>query len=561
MNTNNRIQLISSLGVSALLAIPSYAVEKNSESAPNIMLIVVDDMGYSDLPVFGSEIRTPRIQQLADRGTIYNNFHTSSFSAPTRAMLLTGVDNHHAGFGNMSDFQSENQYGNENYLGYFNKKVTPLPALMKKNGYETFMVGKWHLGELPQEWPNMKGFDHSFALVNGGVSHFADTRAMAENQKHSAFYVQDGKRVSQLPTDYYSTTYYTDKAISYIAETPKDKPIFAYIAYTAPHDPLHIIEEWADKYKGVYDVGYEEIKKERLSRQKQLGIVPENTPLNAGMGKYPRWHELNAEDKKREARQMEIYAAMIEYMDYSLGRIVDELKKTGRYDNTIFIFMSDNSASKIVPSDYPGSSVEYVKANFDNSLENMGRPNSSVSIGPAWAETASTPFSYFKGLSYEGGIRAPLIITGPGFADKAKVDNRLLHVTDIYKTIAESANIALPQTGGQTGLAPYYGQSMLSEPARDVEDVLHFEVVEQRAIFLGHMKAVFSSPQRGWELYDLSKDMREQNNIASQHPDIMSKVAQEWERYSKEVGYIPSDGTKAGERVGYDKVNKFVPSK
>ncbi len=553
-------KLITTLGLTPLVTAPCFASEQQTQPAPNIMLIVVDDMGYSDLPVFGSEIRTPHIQQLADRGSVYNNFHTSSFSAPTRAMLLTGVDNHHAGFGNMSDFQSNNQYGNENYLGYFNKKVTPLPALMKQHGYSTFMVGKWHLGELPQQWPNKKGFDHSFALVNGGVSHFADTRAMAENQKHSAFYVNDGVRVEKLPSDFYSSTYYTDKAIDYIADTPKNKPIFAYIAYTAPHDPLHIIEEWADRYKGVYDVGYDAIKKDRLARQKHLGIVPEDTPPNSGMGQYPRWNELNADGKKREARQMEIYAAMIEYMDYSLGRIVEELKKTGRYENTIFIFMSDNGASKIVPSDYPGSSEEYVLENFDNTLENMGRPNSSVSIGPAWAETASTPFSYFKGVSYEGGIRAPLIIAGPGFENKGKIDNRLLHVTDIYKTITDSADIALPQTGGETGLAPYYGESMLSTPARDAEDILHFEVVEKRAIFIGHMKAVFTTKERGWELYDLSKDLREQNNIAAQHPEIMSRVSQEWYSYAKEVGYIPSDGTLAGERVGYDKVNKFVPA-
>ncbi len=558
--TNTSSRVLSYLCIGTLVGASAFANEESKAKAPNIMLIVVDDMGYSDLPVFGSEIRTPNIQNLADRGSVFNNFHTSSFSAPTRAMLLTGVDNHHAGFGNMSDFQSNNQYGNENYLGYFNKKVTPLPLLMRQNGYATFMVGKWHLGELPQQWPDKKGFDRSYALVNGGISHFADARAMAENQKHSAFYVEDGVKVPQLPADFYSSTYYTDKAIEFISETAEDKPVFAYIAFTAPHDPLHIIDSWADKYKGVYDGGYDAIKKSRLARQKELGIVPKDTPANAGMAKYPRWHELSEDQKKRETRQMEIYAAMVEYMDYSLGRIVEELKKTGRYENTIFIFMSDNGASKIRPEEYPGSSVEYVQANFDNSLENMGRPNSSVSMGPAWAETASTPFSYFKGLSYEGGIRSPLIIAGAGFDKQGGVDNRLLHVTDIYSTIADSAGITLPKTGGDTGLAPYYGESILSNPARDANDVLHFEVVEKRAIFLGNWKAVYTSPQQGWELYDLSEDMREQNNLAAQQPEIIKRVEQEWEKYSKQVGYIPSDGSLAGERVGYDKVNKFIPA-
>ncbi len=545
-------------GFVSLLGFPALA---ESAPQPNVLLIVVDDMGYSDLSPFGGEIRTPTIQSMAKRGTCFNNYHCSSFSAPTRSMLLTGVDNHQNGFGNMSDFQAENQYGKEGYYGYLNKRVKPLSTLLQENGYFSFMVGKWHLGELTKAQPLAMGFQRSFALLNGGISHYADARPLAEAQRHSAYYLEDGKRVEKLPDGFYSTRYYTDKVIEYLRDAPKNQAVFGYIAFTAPHDPLHIIEEYADKYKGVYDGGYEPLKKQRLARQKQLGITPEETKANAGQGDYPRWDELSDKQRALESRKMELYAAMIEYLDFSISRIIDELKQSGRYENTIIILMSDNGASKILPEHYPESSKEYIAENFDNSLENLGKPNSFVSMGPAWAEAASTPFSYFKGLTYEGGIRTPLIIAGPGFEQaKGSIDSRLVHVTDIYPTVAELAQVALPQTGGQSGLAPFYGQSLLSGSPRNESSVLCFEMMEQRAVMMGHWKAVWHHPHQQWELYDLSKDLLEEENLASQHPELIKRAQAEWDAYAKKVGYIPSDGSFAAKRVGYEHVNKFVPA-
>lgn len=555
MNLSNK--LLACSGLASLLAAPALA---ETAPQPNVLLIVADDMGYSDLAPFGGEIHTPAIQELAQRGTRFNNYHCSSFSAPTRSMLLTGVDNHQNGFGNMSDFQAENQYGKEGYLGYLNSRVKPLPTLLKEHGYFNFMVGKWHLGELTHAQPLAVGFERSFALLNGGISHFADARPLAEAQRHSAYYIEDGKRLAQLPKDFYSTRHYTDKVIEYLRAAPKDKPVFGYIAFTAPHDPLHIIKEYADKYKGVYDGGYEVLKTQRLARQKQLGIIPQDTPANAGQGSYPRWDELSPEQRAIESRKMEIYAAMVEYMDHSIARIIDELKRTGRYENTIIIVMSDNGASKILPEHYPDSSKEYIEANFDNSLDNLGKPNSFVSMGPAWAEAASTPFSYFKGLTYEGGIRTPLIMAGPCIKQTAgSIDNRLLHVTDIYPTIAELAQASLPQTGGETGLAPFYGRSMISGEPRGKDSVLCFEMMEQRAVMIGSWKAVHHHPKEGWELYDLSRDLLEEHDLAAQHPELIKRAQSEWDAYAQEVGYIPSDGSFAAERVGYEHVNKFVP--
>ena len=373
---------------------------------PNIIIILVDDLGYSDLGCYGSEIKTPSIDKLAQGGVIFSDFYVSSLCAPTRAMLLTGVDNHQNGLGTMPPGHTENQYLQPGYEGSLNSQVVALPEIMRDSGYHTYMAGKWHLGHHKENYPASRGFEKSFAFLGGGSGHFSNAFALGPGEEPVTFYVRNKEIVEKLPDDFYSTENFTDEMIHYILEQEDDSPFFAYLAYTAPHDPLQVPDEYLDKYKGVYSKGYEELKKDRLAQMKKNGLVGENIPYNPGTGKSPQWEDLDDNEKKTQARKMEIFAAMIENLDYHIGRVIDTLKKTGKYENTVFIFMSDNGANPKEAAFYPGSSIDYLAENYDNSFDNLGKSNSFISQGGAWAEVSNTPFTYFKTTTGEGGIHA-----------------------------------------------------------------------------------------------------------------------------------------------------------
>ncbi len=529
--------------------------------SPNIILILVDDMGYSDLGCYGSEIKTPNLDRLADQGVRFTDFYVSSLCAPTRAMLLTGVDNHQNGLGTMPPAHTENQYLKPGYEGSLNNAVATLPEVLRNNGYHTYMAGKWHLGHHEESYPTNRGFEKSFVFLGGGSGHFNNVFALGPGEEPVTFYVKDQDIVEKLPDDFYSSKNFSDEMIKYITEQKDDSPFFAYLAYTAPHDPLHVPDKYLDKYKGVYDSGYEKIKKDRLARMKEIGIVDESVPYNPGTGKFSKWEDLSDEDKKSQARKMEIYAAMIENLDYHIGRVIDALKEKGKYDNTLIIFMSDNGANPKEAAFYPGSSNDFLSKNYDNSIENLGKSNSFVSQGGSWAEVSNTPFTYFKTTTGEGGIHAPLIIAGPGAEIKNIQKNTGMHVCDIFPTVLDLAGVSRPDNYNGNELAPLYGISALKFlTGNDVMvrntalDPLHFEMIECRAIIKGKWKAILLqipyANEPVWQLYDLSTDPLEKLNLASQEPEKLKELINEWNEYARNVGYIQAKGEALISKIG-----------
>lgn len=520
---------------------------------PNFLIILVDDLGYSDLGCYGSEIKTPNLDQLASRGVMVSDFYVSSLCAPSRAMLLTGVDNHQNGLGTMPPGHAENQYLKPGYEGQLNNRVITLPEVLRENGYHTYMAGKWHLGHHKESYPVNKGFEKSFAFMGGGSGHFSNAFALGPVEEPVSFYVRDRDIVDSLPEDFYSTRNFTDEMIKYIMNRVDDSPFFGYLAYTAPHDPLHVPDSYLDKYEDVYDEGYEQIKKNRLSRMKKLGIVKETVPYNPGTGKFPAWEDLNEEQRELQARKMEIFASMIENLDYHVGRLIDSLKQAEVYDNTVFIFLSDNGANPKEAVFYPGNSEEYLAANFDNSLDNLGKGNSFVSQGGAWAEVSNTPFTYFKTTTGEGGIHAPLIMTGPGIKSRDTHSMSGMHVCDIFPTILEIAGVPRPDTFKGHELAPLYGKSAIrflggnEDLVRDTNiDPLHFEMMECKAVIKGNWKALMLQPPYAekpeWQLFDLATDPLEKKNLALEEPEILEELIQEWNEYAKSNGYIEAEG-------------------
>jgi arylsulfatase len=533
---------------------------------PNFLLIVVDDMGYSDCQPFGGEIKTPNIQQLADNGVRFRHFHTSALCAPTRSMLLSGCDNHHAGLGAMPTMHATNQYMQEGYEGVLNKNILTIPEILRGAGYHTYMSGKWHLGEREDRRPHARGFERTFSFLGGGASHFNDQRALSAFEEPHTKYSEDGKTVEDLPEDFYSSDYYTDKMIQYITEQNDDKPFFAYLTFTSPHDPLQVPDSWLDKYKGAYDDGYDVIRDQRLQRMKNLGLIPESLNRNEGSGMFKTWGELTGEEQKDQARKMEIYAAMIENLDWNLGRLFDKMKELNLFDDTIIFFLSDNGANPKEPAFYAPNTEESIAKSYDNSFANYGKINSFISIGGAWAEVANTPLSYFKITTYEGGTQTPLIVSGRRVHKRGVVTDEMLHVTDLMPTILDYANVKYRKNNKD--LKPLYGTSLkpclqeeTKQPVRNEFAVLGFEIGECKAVIKGDWKLIFMPPPYGkgdeWHLYNLKEDIKEEKNVAEQFPDKFNELKADWQAYAISVGYIKSNGDPAVKKLGFEEFFRF----
>lgn len=520
---------------------------------PNILVVLVDDLGYSDAQPYGGEARMPNLQKLADKGVLFRHSYTSSLCAPSRSMLLTGVDNHQNGLGIMPPFHSTNQIGHLGYEGFLNEQVVTLAECLRDDGYHTYMAGKWHLGFPKDKFPIKQGFERSFAYIGGGTSHWSDMTPLSQAESVTNFYVEDDAIVNQLPDDFYSSTYYADKLIQYLGEQTDTKPFFAYFALTAPHDPLHVPDEWIDNYQGQYDEGYAAVKAARVARMQALGLLDKNLPSTASETRFGNWNSLSDQEKRIEARTMEIYTAMIENIDVELGRVLKAIEDSEQLDNTVIFFLSDNGANPKKPWFYPPNTKEKIDQDFDNRFENMGKRGSFISIGEAWAEVANTPLSYFKLTSYEGGTKTPLIVSGAGIKSAGINHHDRLHISDIMPTILELTATQRPTTKDGQSLAPMYGKSYAkiltgeaSEPFRGNEDTIGFEMLECKSLIKGDWKVLFEMPPYGdgkhWHLYNLVEDELEINDVSAKYPDKAKELIEEWENYASQVGYIQSNG-------------------
>jgi arylsulfatase len=516
---------------------------------PNILLVVVDDMGFSDIGPFGGEVRTPTLDALAKSGIRFSDFHTSVACSPTRSMLLSGTDNHLAGMGTQAEATFPNQEGKLGYEGHLSDRVVSIATLLRDAGYFTAMAGKWHLGEQIENDPYNRGFQKTYTLLEGGASHFDDEGMMYAN--YSPTYRENGVRV-HVPRGFYSSEFYTDKIMEYIDSRDDEKPFFAYLSFTAPHDPLHVPDEWLDKYKGRYDKGYEALRKERLSSLKKLGFIPEDTVPFPHLAMIPDWEKLSQEQKKIEAREMELYSAMIDNIDHHLGRLFKHLKKTGAYENTLVIFFSDNGANGTEMHQYPGTDKAWVDRNSDNQYKNMGRQFSRIGPGPAWAQVSMTPYRLFKGFTTEGGIRTPLIISGPGVAGKGGQNDAFAHVMDISATILDAAGVDHPGTSYKgRKVESLRGRSMMkvlngkSDFVYDNDTAVSWEMLGFRAVRKGDFKLVWLPKPFGnddWQLYDLAIDPAEMNDLSKNQPKLRKEMMGIWKQYSKDVGVVLPPG-------------------
>jgi arylsulfatase len=527
-----------------------FAIESTK---PNVILIVADDLGYSDLGVYGSEIKTPNLNRIAQQGIQLTNYHTGPTCGPTRAMLMTGVDNHRAGLGTNSAAlrRLPELRGLPGYEGYLNNRVIPFSKILKDGGYHTFMAGKWDLGKIKGKLPTDQGFDRYFGIVDGGGSHFSDARGTFAGQKMAAYF-EDGKSVPKLPDDFYSSESYTDRVLDYINNAPNDdKPFFAYLAYTAPHWPLQVPDEWIEKYKGVYDSGWQEIRKDRFERQKKLGIIGSDTNLPPMNRAVKNWDELAPFQKQVELKRIELHAAMVELMDFHIGRLIEYIESNIERE-TIIIFVSDNGAEGNSIGDV-GDNKYWIPATFDNRLDNMGKRDSYVWLGAGWANAMVAPFGIYKSYTTEGGIKTPAIFysTKNRFMNSKK--NSVMTVMDIAPTILDMAGLDHPHSK-EVDLLPMTGRSALKYLTNETESIhennpIGWELYGNRALIKGNFKAVLIWPPEGdgeWQLYNISDDPTESNNLAESHPSVLQELITDWQGYAEINGVAIID-----EDIGY----------
>jgi arylsulfatase len=529
-----------------VLAFAASTAAFSADDRPNIVIILADDMGYADMGSFGSEIQTPHLDALAQEGVRFTQFYTHASCSPTRSMLLSGVDTHINGLGNMDEWTAPNQVGVPGYEGYLNDAVVTLPQLLKEADYHTYMTGKWHMGKAPDKIPRARGFDSDFSLLDGGGSYWDMTNITALSPR--SLFTEDGLYLTELPKDYYATKTYTDKMIEFIEANRGDgKPFFAYVAHQAPHDPYHLPKEWRRRHVGEYDIGWDAVRRQRLQRQIELGLMTEGTRLSDRLWFVPDPTLLAPAPRALLGMKMELYAGMVENMDYHVGRLVDYLKEIGEYENTIFIVFGDNGAEGTdlfeMIAGTPGTlNFLFAAINWSNTHPNAwGEPGSFVGYGPMWAQVSMTPFSQYKAWLAEGGIRNALIVSGPVVGrSKGSINHAVMHVADIMPTLLEVAGVGYPETREGRRLPPLLGKSWTplltgeTNSVRTDEDYLAWELFGNRAVRQGNWKLRWQWKPYGtgeWELFDLTLDPGERQDLASERPEQVVALVELWEDY------------------------------
>lgn len=555
-----------------------------SPKRPNFLVIVADDLGFSDIGCYGGEIRTPNIDKLAKNGLRFTDFHAAAACSPTRAMIMTGTDHHIAGLGNLvewTNISGQNgpkggkmdtapQRGMPGYEGYLNERVVALPELLRDAGYNTLMSGKWHLGLTPERSPSARGFERSFAHLPACSNHYAYEPQLESPDKIPEFmtmsfialHSEDGQYVKKLPDGWYSSDGYGNKMLSYLKERTEkgdDRPFFGYFPFTAPHWPLQAPQEYIKHYRGVYDDGPDALRQRRLQRLKELGMVAQDVePHPVVADEVKAWADLSPTEKEKSARAMECFAGMVECIDANVGKVVDYLEWTGELDNTFVCFMSDNGAEGAAYEAYPivqSTMLGHLQKYYDNSLENLGNGNSFIWYGPRWAQAATAPSRLYKAYTTEGGVRVPFLAKMPKGVPTPAVKNG---ITDQFATVMDLAPTILAMAG-VTHPAPTYrgrevvhmrGESMIpylegSSARIHPEDFIQgWETCGRAALRKGDWKIVFLPKPKGtekWQLYNLKTDPGEIHDLADEpdQAERMKEMLKLWDQYVLETGVIP----------------------
>lgn len=533
-------------------------VKALSDKRPNIVLIMADDLGYSDIGCYGGEIETPNLDLLAKKGLRFNRFYNASRCCPTRAALLTGLYNHRAGVGNMTRDQQV-----PGYRGFLTENTVTIAEVLKDAGYHTGMVGKWHLSNTVEkstkeehlqwqahqvsypefsplsQYPLNRGFEKFYGNIWGVVNYF------------DPFGLVNGTEpVPAVPKDFYYTDAISDSASAYLRQFSKDpKPFFLYVAYTAPHWPLHALPEDIEKYSETYRAGWDAIRQKRYDKMIAGGLFDDRKNILS-----PRWDGARKwdenPDKEWDIRAMAVRAAMIDRMDRGIGRIIEALEKNGELDNTLILFLSDNGASSDDAQAYgpgfdrPGETRSGEEIVYPVDKKVMPGPETTfASTDNMWSNVANTPFRYWKTEPYEGGICTPLIAHWPaGITTRpGSVTDQAGHVIDFMATFLELAQTKYPAEFSGRTISPTPGRSLLpvlKGNKRQQHDYLFFEHLGRRAVIHGEWKALALN-QKSWELYDLRGDRTEVENVAAQHPEIVKELSDKWQAWAVQNNVLP----------------------
>ena len=535
------------------LALMNNAYAHQEPKQPNVLLIVADDLGFNDLGFFGSEISTPNLDSLAKQGVVLTHFYTAPTCSPTRAMLLSGTDNHIAGMGVMEEGFPPEFEGKPGYEGYLNFSVAALPELFKDAGYRTYMTGKWHLGQEESNGPTARGFEKSYALMDAGAGAFNNKLRLFGDGE--ANYREGKTKIEKLPKDFYSTKFYTETMINYIDnERDTGKPFFAYLAYTAPHWPLQAPRASIEKYRGKYDQGYDVLTEQRIKNLQALGFISKDVPVYPQLLGEKPWRELDPEEQRRQARTMEIYAAMVDDLDQYIGKVVTYLKESKQYDNTVIVFMSDNGPEGNDISAYFPWMPEWLEKCCNNEFDNLGNADSYTWLGPNWARASSAPLRMFKGYTSEGGLRTPAFFHYPKKFNAQTNNKSFVSVKDVMPTLLELADIKHPGAGNYKGrkVVAMQGDSlvpMLINGNKSIDRKLNYtgwELYDYRALRSGDWKIYYSPiaaaeplvKVKKWQLFNLADDPTEMMDLADKHPKKLAEMLELWDTYVKENGVI-----------------------
>lgn len=491
-----------------------------AQDKPNILLILADDLGYSDIGAFGSEISTPNLDQLARDGMVLTNFHAGPVCNITRLQLMSGIDNNVA---------TDPQGATAASRTALRHDALTIAEALDAAGYQSFMAGKWDLGQREDQWPAARGFDESFALLPGTASHY-DEPPLAKRQP---VYAENDRHLEDIPDTFFSTTEYTDRMLDFLKSSEGDnQPFFAYLAYTAPHFPVQAPEPYIAKYDGVYDAGYDAIRTARLERMKASGILPQDfadSPPPPDTIAWEAWP--SAEEQRLEARRMQVYAAMIDQMDEEIGRVIDQLRDSGELDNTLIVFTSDNGATS---GWQPPVFVDYGTGSVDNSFDNLGQPGSYMTPGNGWAWVSGAPFKMYKDRPEEGGHSVPAIAVLPGTIAQGSRSDAYSGVRDLLPTFLDLAGSPLPETApnGEPSL-PLDGLSILPVLSGEQTDspykgqAVGFRNAETHYLYLDSWK-IQRAAGGDWQLHDIASDRAEMNDRAGDNPEKLAELTAAW---------------------------------
>ena len=525
---------------------------------PNFVVLLADDLALMDLGIYGGEARTPHIDALARRGRMFTRYYTSPLCSPSRAMLLTGLDNHRTGVSTIPEVIPNEHIGKKGYSLRFEPGVTTIASRLRQRGYRTYMTGKWHLGHEEGDLPNSHGFDRSFVLDASGADNW-------EQKSYMPYYAdapwfEDGKP-ARLPKDFYSSRFLIDRMVDYLGEGDQQKPFLAYIGFQAIHIPVQAPPEFTRKYRDTYREGWAAMRKARWERAQANGLIPNGAPLADPPKGLRQWESLSREEQALFARNMAINAGMIEAMDHHIGRLVEHLKRTGQYDNTVFVFTSDNGPEPSNPLATSRTMQWWLDNNgYSVSADNWGGKGTYAFIGPEFANAAASPGAMFKFYSAEGGLHVPMIMAGPGIAPAAP--------SAAMTTVSDIAPTLLAMAGGAADASAFDGRSLVpllagqADAVRTPETATGFEVSGNSALFKGSYKLVRNLKPYGdgiWRLYDIASDPGETRDLSQSDPAKFKEMMAEYRAYAKRNGVLEMpEGYDSTVQIGKNTVRKMA---